>query len=75
MSIVIGDMCRWGMHLAEEKENQGTEQAVLVKKPSKWMTNSSLLANLLGVRCTGGHEHSRLEGSQRTLQASRYPRP
>ena len=25
------------------------------------------------MRCTGGHEHSKLEGSKRTTQASRYP--
>ena len=67
--------CRWGMHLVEERENQGTDQPVLVKKPAKWMTNCSLLATLLGVRCTGGHEHSKLEGSKRTLQASKYPTP
>ena len=61
------------MHLLEEQENQGTDQSVLVKKPTKWMTNCSLLANLLSVRCTGGHEHSKLEGSKRTAQASKYP--
>ena len=70
---VTGDMCRWGMHLTEEKEDQGADQAVLVKKPTKWMTNCPLLATMLGVRCLGGHEHSRLEGSHRTLQASKYP--
>ena len=33
VNIVTGDMCRWGMHLLEERDNQGTDQAVLVKKP------------------------------------------
>ena len=70
---VTGDMCRWGMHLSEESHNQGTEQSVLVKKPTKWMTNCLALAATLGVRCIGGHEHSKLEGSKRTLQASSYP--
>ena len=73
VSIVTGDMCRWGMHLPEESSNQGTEHSVLVKKPTKWMTNCSALASLLGVRCTGGHEHSKLEGSKRTAHASKYP--
>ena len=73
VSSVTGDMCRWGMHLPEERENQGTEKSVLVKKPTKWMTNSPALASILGTRCTGGHEHSRLEGAKRTAQASRYP--
>ena len=71
--IVTGDMCRWGMHLSEESHNQGTEQSVLVKKPTKWMTNCPALASTLGVRCNGGHEHSKLEGAKRTLQASSYP--
>ena len=61
------------MHLPQESHYQGTEQSVLVKKPTKWMTNSLALASTLGLRCTGGHEHSKLEGSKRTLQASRYP--
>ena len=41
--------------------------------PTKWMTNCPALAFLLGVRCTGGHDHSKLEGSKRTAQASKYP--
>ena len=39
--IVTGDMCRWGMYLPEESHNQGTDQSVLVKKPTKWMTKLS----------------------------------
>ena len=73
VSIVTGDMCRWRMHLLEEKESQNTDQPVLVKKPTKWMTNCPSLAALLNIRCLGGHEHSKLEGSRRTLQASKYP--
>ena len=37
VSIVTGDMCRWGMYLPEESDNQGTEHSVLVKTPTKWM--------------------------------------
>ena len=40
-----------GMHLSEESHNQGTEQSVLVKKPTKWMTNCPALAATLWVRC------------------------
>ena len=71
VSVVSGDMCRCGMHLTEERDNQGTH----LKKPTKWMTNSTLLATILGARCLGGHEHLRLEGSHRTTQAARYPTP
>ena len=66
VTIVTGDMCRWGMHLPEESANQRTEQSVLVKRPTKWMTNSPALASTVGTRCTGGHEYSKLEGSKRT---------
>ena len=52
------------MHLPEESSNQGTDQSVLVKKPTRWMTNSTALASMLGVRCSGGHEHSKLEGAK-----------
>ena len=61
------------MHLDEDKENEGTDHAVLVNKPTKWMTNSLVLATTLGARFSGGHEHSKLEGSNRTQQAARYP--
>ena len=37
--VVTGDMCKWGMHLTEEKENQGMDQAILVKKPTKMDDN------------------------------------
>ena len=49
VEIVAGDMCRWGMHLPEESHNQGTDQSVLVKKPTKWMTNSPALASTWGA--------------------------
>ena len=38
--VVTGDMCRWGMTL--EKDITGDEPVKLVKKPSKWMTNSPI---------------------------------
>ena len=71
VQIVTGDMCRWGMTL--EKDTTGDEPVRLVKKPTKWMTNSPILAKLLQARCNGQHEHERLEGSSRTKQAESYP--
>ena len=62
VTIATGDICRWGMHLVEHKETQGIDQSILVKKPTKWMTNCPSLATLLSARCAGGHEHSRLDG-------------
>ena len=64
VQVVIGDMCRWGMTL--DKDTSLEETTRLVKKPTKWMTNSPVLAKLLQARCNGQHEHEKLEGSSRT---------
>ena len=56
-----------------DKDASGEEPVKLVKKPTKWMTNSPILAKLLQARCNGQHEHERLEGSSRTKQAESYP--
>ena len=66
-------MCRWGMTL--DKDTSLEETTRLVKKPTKWMTNSPILAKLLQARCNGQHEHERLEGSSRTNRAESYPVP
>ena len=71
--ILTGDMCRWGVTL--EKDTSLEDATRLVKKPTKWMTNSPILAKLLQARCNGQHEHERLEGSSRTKQAESYPVP
>ena len=73
VQVVTGDMCRWGMTL--EKDISTDEPIRLIKKPTKWMTNSPILAKLLQARCNGQHEHERLEGSSRTKQAESYPIP
>ena len=73
VQVVTGDMCRWGMTL--DKDTSDEEPARLVKKPTKWMTNSPILAKLLQSRCNGQHDHERLEGSSRTKQAESYPIP
>ena len=73
MQVVTGDMCRWGMTL--EKDISMEDATKLVKKPTKWMTNSPILAKLLQARCNGQHEHEKLEGSSRTKQAESYPVP
>ena len=71
VQTVVGDMCRWGMTVATRGEEE--EHHKLVKKPTKVDDNSSLLAKILQVRCTGDHEHKRLEGSNLTKQAESYP--
>ena len=70
--VVTSDMCRWGMRVRDEiPEDQG--QPYLVKKPTKWMTNCRLLAELLSLRCDGTHSHMRLEGGMLTKRAASYP--
>ena len=58
-----------------DKDTPLEDPTRLVKKPTKWMTNSPILAKLLQARCSGQHEHERLEGSSRTKQAESYPVP
>ena len=59
VQVVVGDMCRWGMSIeGDTEEDKGPR---LVKKPTKWMTDSPLLAKLLQARCNGDHDHRKLE--------------
>ena len=51
-------------HLAKNLKTK-EERMQFVKKRTKWMTNSSLMANVLSARCRGRHTHSKLEGSNR----------
>ena len=62
-------MCRFGMtsHIHERDGERG-----LVKKPTGFMTSSRYIAEQLGVRCTGDHDHVHLEGG-RASAAQVYP--
>ena len=70
--IVVGDMCRFGMTTTSGGKTG------LAMKPTKFMTNSMMVAKRLGKRCLNrvlgmkDHEHVQLEGS-RTKQAQKYP--
>ena len=60
------DMCRFGL---KAKGPDGSE--ILVKKMTRFLTNSPLLARELGLKCEGGHGHQRLlEG--RAYKAQKY---
>ena len=65
MSSVF-DMCRFGMS-AQDQEGKG-----LVRKSTRIMTNIEELADVLSVRCTGGHRHVHLM-SGRAAAAAMYP--
>ena len=72
--IVVSDMCRWGMKVRDEVPEDAS-QPYLIKKPTKWMTNCRLLADMLYLRCEGNHAHARLEGGTLTKRAASYPFP
>ena len=65
--VVISDMCCFGMQQVD-KDGPG-----LVKKPTKFMTNSEELAQELSRRCPGGHHHVSLL-SGRAASAQVYPK-
>ena len=69
---VSGPMCKWGMQLDTRHKGKG-----FVYKPTRWITNSRILASLLDQRCTnwtGGplHRHVSLVGGLAHL-CERYP--
>ena len=63
---VIGHMCAHGMW---QTDDQGPG---LIKKATKFLTNSPKIAARLGVRCSGGHRHIHLVGGGAT-HAQEYP--
>ena len=54
----VGHMCRYGMQSSNEF---GPGK---VKKPTGFLTNSSLLADCLNHKCLGGHQHVQLVGGR-----------
>ena len=70
MQKVVFDQCRYGLVSIETKK--------LIKKPTVFATNCpAIIREFSGKRCTGDHEHCRLEGSEggqrRTKAAQVYP--
>ena len=66
--LVTSHMCRFGMTTAGPG---GASMPVL--KPTRWLTNSSKVANALNVKCLGKHEHGLLKGGNRAHMAQIYP--
>ena len=70
MQKVVFDQCRYGLVSLESKK--------LIKKPTVFATNCpAIIREFSGKRCTGDHDHCRLEGSEggqrRTKAAQVYP--
>ena len=74
--LVQGPMCRWEMKLGDKLRGEyGVEE--YVRKPTKWLTNSRRLAEILEGKCknTEGdwHRHVRVMGGNRSQLAAIYP--
>ena len=60
-------MCRYGM---SQINSEGIR--LPVKKPTGWMTNAVCIARGLQKQCKRDHQHTSLEGKQRTERAQVY---
>ena len=60
------------MHVRPQYLGQEQSQLVLAKKPTKFMTNSSVIGRELSRKCDGSHEHQPLIDG-RARDAARYP--
>ena len=62
MHLVVAHQCRFGL--------KGTDQIgeALVKKPTRFLTNSAAIARQLNKQCTGGHRHATTIGQGKMLR-------
>ena len=65
--MVIADQCAFGLTV----KAKGTER--LVRKTTKFLTNSPEIAKELSRRCPQNHDHMQLKGGNYCKQAQRYP--
>ena len=65
--FVVANMCAFGMH---DRDHQG---GGLVKKPTGFMTNATMIAKKLAKPCSGDHRHIVLIGHGRARRAQVYP--
>lgn len=64
MRRVVGDQCEFGLRVRKDED--------LSKKPTGFLTNGERIAAKLSIRCSGKHEHQKLEGG-RAKGAEQYP--
>ena len=65
--MVTADQCEFGLTV----KAKGIER--LVKKATKFLTNSPEIAKELSRRCSHNHDHMQLKGGNYCKQAQRYP--
>ena len=65
---MISHMCRFGMQV---RDSVGLAP---VKKPTRFMSNSSLILQELDKQCLGCPRHADLQGGGRAAQAAIYPK-
>jgi hypothetical protein len=71
VQAVVGDQCRYGLVTPSQYDK---DTMVPAMKPTRFMTNSSLMADQLNLRCKRDHEHQQLVGN-RCKDAAFYPMP
>ena len=59
-------MCMYGL---ETHDARGGGRAY---KPTRIITNSSAISELMNRQCDGSHVHAKLEGGSRCAKAARY---
>ena len=68
VDCVTGNMCQFDMKI----KKYGIEK--LVKKCTRFMSNSECVLEELGLKCRGGHEHHELLGKKFTALGAIYPK-
>ena len=69
--VVSADQCRYGLVTPSEDD---PTQMMPAMKPTKFLTNSEMMASQLQKQCQGDHKHQPLVGG-RCKDATYYPAP
>ena len=67
--ITVADQCEYGLLTPSQEDKT---KLVPAMKPTRFMTNSSIMSSLLSVRCKRTHIHQQLVGG-RCKDAAFYP--
>ena len=65
--VYEGDLCCYDL-----RQTVGGEE-YYIKKPTRFLTNSTFIGESLSLKCQGKHRHIELTGGGRTKRAEVYP--
>ena len=71
--VVTGDICKWGMHLAEESENQGSDDAVPCYEASTLNDDSNIVGKHVECQVSGWSRAFKAGGLESHLTGSNLP--